>query len=203
MSLTQAIDEAVDFVCAHSDQMTRAEMDEFQRLTESVYVSAFRAKLTDALPKVSELIPQLESSDPPLPPVQFESKLHLPGDWDPVLPPDGERPFLVCASPRWFHDMEVLRSLAETAAAPEADLDWEKFKKATKRSPKQYELARVLIDKGDWIEFLDLAELVWKDEFKEPGAIAQQIKRTNKTMEKIGARVRIRRDGERAIADIF
>jgi hypothetical protein len=132
MSLVQAIDQAVAFVRAHPDQMTRAEMDEFHRLAESVYLFAFRAGLDRALPQVSELRPQLESDQLTLPPAQFESKLHLPGDWERVvpagdndlllplrwqdvdnLPATPEWVFLVCASPRWVHDMDVLRKLAE------------------------------------------------------------------------------------------
>jgi hypothetical protein len=133
MSLVQAIDQAVAFVRAHLDEMTRAEMDEFHRLAESVYLLAFRAGLERALPQVSELQPQLESDQLTLPPARFESKLHLPGDWERVvpagdddllllplrwqdvddLPATPEWVFLVCASPRWVHDMDVLRKLAE------------------------------------------------------------------------------------------
>jgi len=133
MSLTKRVDEVVDFVRKHPDQMTRAEVDELHKLAEQVYVLAFTQGLADALPQVSELVPQLKSSDPRLRPVQFESKVHLPGDWDiapphdssglpPVQPLAGgtdtddtlyERAFLVCASPHWFNDMRVLRTLAE------------------------------------------------------------------------------------------
>ncbi len=140
MSLREAIDRAVDCVRAHPDQMTRAEVDEFYKLADEVYVLAFRANLADALPRVPELRPQLESDLLSLPPVQFESKLNLPGDWDnaPSLDDDGlplmrsslndttdyeptQRAFLVCASPRWFHDMETLRALAELCDVPEAE----------------------------------------------------------------------------------
>jgi hypothetical protein len=129
MSLVQAIDQAVAYVHAHPDQMTRAELEEFSRLAESVYFGAIQADLIQALPQVPELRPQLESADPPLPPVQFETKLNLPGDWDyatvendePLpLPRDDdegdtqarERVFLVAAPPRWLHDMGVLSKLA-------------------------------------------------------------------------------------------
>ena len=139
MSLTKAIDRAVEYVQAHPDQMTRNDVDEFHRLADEVYLLAFRAELVGALPHVPELRPQLESELPPLPPVQFESKLNLPGDWDFASPLDQDglppvqplcsddttdddptqRVFLVCASPRWLHDMGVLRVLAESE--PEAE----------------------------------------------------------------------------------
>lgn len=135
MSLTQAIDEAVDYVRAHPDQMTSAEMEEFRRLAQTVYLLAFRTVpvYVYALPKVPEMRPELESQDPPLPPVQFVTKLNLPGDWDrtssdddAILPPTRslvddipeppEPGFLVCASPRWFADMASLRTLADQGA---------------------------------------------------------------------------------------
>src|SRR5262245_54370441 len=105
--LVAAIDSAVEFVRthAHPDEMTRAEMGDFSRLANGVYLLASRAGLTHALPQVAELRPQLESSD--LPPVQFETKLNLPVDWDHT-----EQVFLVTATDRWFDDMAMLRTLA-------------------------------------------------------------------------------------------
>lgn len=81
-------------------------------------------------------------------------------------------------------------------------VDWEMFKEATKRAPKQYEITRVLIEAKDWIELSELADLVWEDPLKTTSAIAQLIKRTNETLKTIHVSVSIRRDGERAIADI-
>lgn len=114
--LIKALDEAVAYVREHPDEMTRSEVDAFYPLAERVYLLAFESGLHGALPKVPELRPQLESNDPPLPPVQFESKLNLPGDWDPLVPV-GEKKFLVCAPPRWFADMSALCALAESLAA--------------------------------------------------------------------------------------
>ena len=54
MSLSQAIDDAVDFVKAHSELMTRAELEEFSTLADTVYQLAYREGLVDALPKVTE-----------------------------------------------------------------------------------------------------------------------------------------------------
>ena len=134
MSLLAAIDVAVAFVHEYPECMTRAEVDEFCRLAEAVYIAAFCAGLVAALPQVPQMRPELESTDPPLPPPQFVSKLNLPGDWDLVLPLDQdglpvsqplfgealrlstERTFLVCAAPRWFADMATLRKLAEAGA---------------------------------------------------------------------------------------
>jgi hypothetical protein len=122
MSLTEAIDRVVIYVRKHPERMTRAEIEEFRGLAEDVYLLAFRVGLDRALPQVPEMRPQVESNEPALPPVQFESKLNLPGDWDMIPPCDDDglptsgplQPvFLVCASPRWFHDMATVRKLAE------------------------------------------------------------------------------------------
>jgi hypothetical protein len=140
--LVQAIDAAMCFVRAHPEQMTRAELEECSCLADQVYMLVVRAGLVSCLPQVPELVPQLDGSvqtigpegmavDMHLPPVQFETKLNLPGDWQTVptdddddllpipswqdadnLPPARERVFMVCASPRWFHDMAVLWELA-------------------------------------------------------------------------------------------
>jgi hypothetical protein len=143
MSLTTAIDEALDYLRAHPEEMTRDELDEFRDLAEAVYIGAVQAGFAGALPQVPEMKPALESQEPVLPPVQFETKLNLPGDWDPVIGRDdgeddllrhdyspvvGDEPcpvkrvntFLVSAPPRWFHDMATLRKLAE-AKEPWAD----------------------------------------------------------------------------------
>ena len=95
MSLVSSIDAAVEYVRAHSDFMSEAQVEEFRSLAERVYLQSFRAGIADAIPKVPELRPEVESSDPPLPPVQFETKLNLPGDWDngPIRDDDEPLPF--------------------------------------------------------------------------------------------------------------
>lgn len=129
MNLPKAIDAAVVYVRSHPEQMTAAEVDEFCGLADDVYTQSYPAGLVDAMPQVPELQPELESQEMHLPPVQFISKLNLPGDWDypsgddDLLPssygPDdpipevGKRQFLVAACPRWFADLEILRRLAE------------------------------------------------------------------------------------------
>src|SRR5262245_15278946 len=80
--LVRAIDAVVVYVRTHSAQMTLAEVDELDSLAERVYLLGFREGIDRALPRVPELQPELESCDPPLPRVQFVSKLNLPGDWD-------------------------------------------------------------------------------------------------------------------------
>lgn len=128
--LVAAIDAAVEHVRSCAEQMTRAQVQEFCKLADRVYTLAHVAGLLGTLPQVSELNPELASQDPPLPPVQFISKLNLPGDWarplhgDSPLPssahmadeplPLPEPAFLVCATPRWLSDMAMFRSLAET-----------------------------------------------------------------------------------------
>jgi hypothetical protein len=137
MSLVQAIDRVTCYVHEHPCQMTRAEVNEFCELAQCGYVLVVRAGLLQSLPQISELRLELESQHPPLPPVQFISKLNLPGEWQTVwqdaadaddvrvmvprqyqdvdeLPPPAERVFRVCASHRWLQDMATLRLLAET-----------------------------------------------------------------------------------------
>src|SRR5438067_1620103 len=140
MSLAQAIDDAVAYVRAHPDKMTRDEVNHLMKLAERVYGLAVQAGLRQALLQVPELRPELESQDPPLPPVQSVTKLNLPGDWDTPGPgedhsrlmplawwddaldlPLPERPFLPCASPRWLQDMAALRELAESGGRPPAE----------------------------------------------------------------------------------
>jgi len=137
MSLVMSIKAAVAYLRDHSIEMTPDEVDHFKDLAEGIYILASPAQLVSNLPQVPELRPELESQDPPLPPVQFITKLNLPGDWD--LPADDGAPiqhsyrllsmdeppapaarnFLPCASPRWFHDMDVLLRLAEANEAEE------------------------------------------------------------------------------------
>src|SRR5262249_15789767 len=135
--LVAAIDCAVAYVRAHPDEMTRAEVDEFTQLAAHVYKLAHGAGLGSCLPQVPEFRPELESQNPPLPPVQFISKLNLSGDWyvrrsgDDVLPdppglcdPEPEEPvrvFLTVAPPRWYQDMATLRELAEAGQPPRGE----------------------------------------------------------------------------------
>jgi hypothetical protein len=146
--LAAAIDEALAFVRAHPKVMTRAEVDQFKELAERVYLLT-PDKWLLRLPQVTELWSECESQDLNRKPVQFIGKLNLPGDWDvsategelpssykltgKVVWPDGtpflvqdEPPpvpapvFFVCATPRWFADMEILRRLAEQVEYSEA-----------------------------------------------------------------------------------
>src|SRR5262249_9799464 len=88
------------------------------------------------LPKVPELAPALAHPGmPELPPVQYESRLYLPGDWtdahvdsDDLLPiprwqdgdpePPPEKVFLPCPPPAWFRALEDLLALAEAQDKP-------------------------------------------------------------------------------------
>ena len=108
--MTSPVKQAVDFVRAHPQQMTRIELDTFKQIADEVYLMAIEAGVVEAIPKVPELRPQLESQDPPLPPVQFESKLNLSGDWGTTTPDV----YMVCAAPRWFEDMGMLAELLES-----------------------------------------------------------------------------------------
>jgi hypothetical protein len=130
--LVEAIDCVLAFVRDHPHQMTREQVNHFNGLAELVY-RLIPDNWLPRLPQVPELLRELESENPPLPPVQFISKLNLPGDWERVpvagpLPsswPDTDEPpalpdpvFLVCATPRWLADLEALRRLALEAEPP-------------------------------------------------------------------------------------
>ena len=110
-NLVESIDSAVAFVRKCGQEMARSEMNQFHELAQRVYVLAFEAGLDGALPQVAELKPQVESLG--LPPVQFESKLNLPGDWEPLRTLTDKGNFLVGRAPRWFDDMDTLRLLAQ------------------------------------------------------------------------------------------
>ena len=143
VNLVEAIDLAKDFVqnCRDGDrhEMTREDVNRLYDLAQQVHRLAFALGVADALPRAAELQPQLESGA--LPPVQFESKLNLPGDWDYLAGPvrdiselrhhngdlvlphncygddvaewePQERVYLVCATPRWWQDIEALRNVA-------------------------------------------------------------------------------------------
>jgi hypothetical protein len=134
--LAEAIDRAIEFVKAHPDEMSRDEVRQLEALADSAFMLAVRAGLEHLLPAVGELRAELESQDPPLPPVQFITRLHLGGDWTArssdsgALPPQyhvagedlppapAESRFLPCATERWFHDMGQLRELAEAQPPP-------------------------------------------------------------------------------------
>jgi hypothetical protein len=60
--------------------MTCEEVNQFVELAECVW-HLTPDNWLPRLPQVPELRPELESNDPPLPPVQFVSRLNLPGDW--------------------------------------------------------------------------------------------------------------------------
>ncbi|MHB8902145.1 MAG: hypothetical protein ACYC6Y_25590 [Thermoguttaceae bacterium] len=187
MHLPEAIDAAVAFVREHPEVMTREQLDEFERMASNVYALAFRAGLVDAMPQVPQLEPQLELGG--LPHVQFETKLNLPGDWDTAPAVDGElQPYqslsdatetegppakvlLVCATPRWFHDMEVLRNLAAGPTVPPVVSSQRLTVDLAKRTVTldgipydvRSELAlrwvKVLADhEGEWISGPDLAQ---------------------------------------------
>jgi hypothetical protein len=143
--LVRAVNTAVAYVKSHSDEMTRSQVEEFEALAADVYKLAVTENLLGALPQVPELRPELEMQDPKVPAVQFISKLNLPGDWcqpaeavellmpfhsvDSESPEVGETTFLVCATPRWLHDMQMLSVVAGTPKAPKAkDLDSQALK---------------------------------------------------------------------------
>jgi hypothetical protein len=111
VELLKAIDDAVAFVTAincredeHRGEMSRAEVYEFCQLAEQVFLLASEAELLGALPQRIELHldVHLFRKRPPW----FESKLHLPGDWD-------QDYFMLSEPPRWYTDMAALRKLAE------------------------------------------------------------------------------------------
>jgi hypothetical protein len=111
-NLASAIDAAVSYISDRLAPLSESEVAEFERLGDTVYELSFKANLLEALPKQDDLRYELESPVPDMKPVTFISKLNLPGDWD----NNGDHPpqyvFSPCPPPRWFSDMQMLRSLA-------------------------------------------------------------------------------------------
>jgi hypothetical protein len=117
--------------------LTCDEVDHFNQLAVIVCAEADKQGWGDRLPKKSELAPALEDPlQPDLPPVQYESRLLLPGNWtykqidnggplpssypligdDEELPKCPEKVFLPYPPPAWFHALEELLALAERQA---------------------------------------------------------------------------------------
>jgi hypothetical protein len=105
-------------------------------------------------------VPQLESADPPLPPVQFETKLNLPYDPD----KSGPRAFLVCASPRWFEDMDTLRKLAAEVGTTDAG--------GTAESGSQWSEAK---SPSEWEKILKMGKTTLKNHVKDGKLIVDKI----------------------------
>jgi hypothetical protein len=114
--------------------MTCGEIEHFKQLATIVCVEAVNHEWGDRLPNMSELARALEDPLlPELPPVQYVSRLFLPGDWtykktdndsplrssyplvgdDDDLPKCAERVFRPCPPPAWFDALEELLALAE------------------------------------------------------------------------------------------
>src|SRR5262245_367387 len=105
-------------VRAYPGVMTRAEMDCFRQLAATVCRLAALAGWGDRLPQVAELAPALEHPDlPPLPPVQYETRLHLPGNWAGAEPGDAEDTPL----PSWY-PLITLDGEGKPAVPPDDDL---------------------------------------------------------------------------------
>src|SRR5262245_47418990 len=80
--LASALRGVLAHIREHPDFMTRNEMNWFHELAMRVCVEAVKTGLGERLPKVPELAPALAHPGmPELPPVQYESRLYLPGDW--------------------------------------------------------------------------------------------------------------------------
>jgi len=81
MSLVRLIDEALEFVRAHPDEMCRADVDRLNELSVRAYHLAMEVGVAHSFPQVPELAPELQDSN--LPPIQYVTKFNLPGDWAP------------------------------------------------------------------------------------------------------------------------
>jgi hypothetical protein len=107
-TFASAFDRFFAFVKSHPHEILRSEMELYYELDMQLYVQAFSRNLDRALPKQHEVErPLYHPSLPQLPPVIFEGKTNLPGDWI-------NNSFIHCAFPRWERDMIALRALAET-----------------------------------------------------------------------------------------
>src|SRR5437867_462833 len=107
MSLVSAIDTLLAFV-KDRDEIPRSEMPRFYELDQRVFALAFKHGLHSAVPKQHEVErPQTHPSQLDLPPIVFEGKTSLPGDWLPA--PGG---FVPISEGHWEQDMLALRALA-------------------------------------------------------------------------------------------
>jgi hypothetical protein len=116
--LVEAIKAAMQFVDGRDDwnPMSREEVDRFKELSGRVFILTVEAGLESALPQTANL--ERQCHDPDLPPVQFEGKLNLPGDWNFLT---GKFEPVQTSRGRWAEDMEWLLHLAEqTPDDPEA-----------------------------------------------------------------------------------
>jgi hypothetical protein len=147
MSPLQAIRETRQYALEHRDSMTREEVDRLVELAERAYRLAVPVGLAPSFPQQAELERELRDwrqaspegpAGPRSPPVQFVSRLNLPGDWDfptcldddaPLIWPDylgpeglkelEQRPpsppaiFRPQVTGRWLADMATLEALAE------------------------------------------------------------------------------------------
>lgn len=132
----------------------------------------------------------------------------------PQAPPlPDERPLRGTVLTDFVNELKRLRELIPepapipAPAIPQSDaealpepLDWAKLVVATKGAPKQHELVRMLIERKDWVTFADLRRDVWSDSHVDDAAVEQMIKRANKTLTKIAAKMKIQREGSRAKA---
>jgi hypothetical protein len=109
--LLEAIEDVLAFVNIHSEPWQDSEIEQMCEFAERV-CSLLPDSLTSHLPQMEEMCRVLESRDPPLPHVQYISKLNLPGDRT-------EQGFLVEATP-WLWDMQKLRDICRARSILEA-----------------------------------------------------------------------------------
>ena len=104
-------------------EATEIDVKELCELGEQAYILAVPLGIERCFPQPRDLRPSLEGFvDQPLPPVQFESKFNLPGDWEirtknstsESPTPQFDRVFLPCPSRRWFQDMSTLSKVVAT-----------------------------------------------------------------------------------------
>ncbi len=132
--LVEAIADALAFVNAHPDPLQDFEVEQFCEIAERV-CNLLPDSLKRHLPQVEGLRPVLESRDPPLPPVQFISKLNLPGDGT-------IGGFQVEATP-WLAGMQKLHRLAAAAAVLEAE-NFAQFSEPPPLTPEDAAILKVL-----------------------------------------------------------
>ena len=85
----------------------------------------------------------------------------------------------------------------------EEPIDWKRLAERTKRAGMQFNLIRLLTDRGDWVDFEELGQKIWDDSLTPPKTITQMVTRAQESLNTIGARCRLTVSQERARADIF
>jgi hypothetical protein len=176
--------------CSQSTYWNRSQVDDWCSLADHIYRLALAdGRAEKAFPKVEELKPELESRlGPPLSPVQFISKLNLPGDWWPDNAVATDRAFQPCPTQRWFEAMISLLALARESppiplrpsAGPsgQPDNQPDRTREKIPQNPKVRRLIRAINNpRNDTTTIIDLAKEIAEENPTEAASLDRQARR--------------------------